>query len=82
MKKLMVTLNKIEEVNAFTNDMSKLGEDFTVTMVSENWKVNAKSILGILSLDLSKPVEVQITYSGSNPYMVDEATKVIKKYEE
>ena len=56
----MVTLNKIEEVNAFANDISKLGDDFKVALVSENWKVNAKSILGILSLDLSKPVEVQI----------------------
>jgi phosphotransferase system HPr-like phosphotransfer protein len=32
---------------------------FYVDAVSERWKVDAKSLLGLLSLDVSKPIELR-----------------------
>ncbi len=52
-----VTLNTIEKVTDFVTVMSKLEDD--VNLVSGRFVVDAKSILGILSLDLSKPIKVE-----------------------
>mgnify|MGYP000926069402 CR=1 FL=1 len=52
-----VTLNTIQKVTDFVTIMSKLDDD--VNLVSGRFVVDAKSILGILSLDLSKPIKVE-----------------------
>lgn len=52
-----VTLNTIEKVTDFVTVMSKLEDD--VNLVSGRFVVDAKSILGILSMDLSKPIKVE-----------------------
>lgn len=74
--KLRVLLNKVEDVTGFVNEMQKF--DFDVKLVSGNHEADAKSLLGVLTLDLSKPVEVKV-YSD-NGYNSTEVYKVIEDY--
>ena len=58
MKTLNITLNSIEDVKAFVNIVSKYNYDIDLT--SGRYVVDAKSIMGIFSLDLSNPIKVEI----------------------
>lgn len=53
---VQVLLNNIENVNRFVAKMSE--KDYDVDLVSGKYLVNAKSMMGVLSLDLTKPVTV------------------------
>lgn len=57
MKKIIV-LNTINDVKAFVNTVSKY--NFDADLISGRYAVDAKSIMGIFSLDLTKPVEMEI----------------------
>lgn len=71
MIKTMVYLNSIEKVKDFisvTNNM-----DCRLDLVSGRYIVDGKSILGIFSLDLSKPVELYINSDNMmEDYVPDE----------
>lgn len=58
MKTVLIFLNTIDKVKSFVNDISKFNYDFD--LVSGRYVVDAKSIMGIFSLDLSKPIELNI----------------------
>ncbi len=58
MKKFQVMLNSIDDVKKFVNLVTKY--DFDIDLVSGRYIVDAKSIMGIFSLDLANPIEVQI----------------------
>ncbi len=58
MKTTTILLNSIDDVKNFVNLVSKY--DFEVDLTSERYVVDAKSIMGIFSLDLSKPIDVKI----------------------
>ncbi len=58
MKKVNVTLGSMNAVKDFNAIVSKYACD--IDLVSGRYVVDAKSIMGIYSLDLSKPIEVQI----------------------
>ena len=49
MKALMVSLNSIDKVKAFCNEIAKFDAEFDLI-----------SIMGIFSLDISKPIELNI----------------------
>lgn len=53
-----ILLNSINDVKTFVNVVSRY--DFDVDLISERYVVDAKSIMGIFSLDLSKPIKVDI----------------------
>lgn len=53
---VQVLLNNIESVNRFVAKMSE--KDYDVDLVSGKYLVNAKSMMGVLSLDLTRPVTV------------------------
>ena len=55
MKSVQICLNSIDKVKSFVNDISKFDCDFD--LVSGRYVIDAKSIMGIFSLDLSKPIE-------------------------
>lgn len=57
MKKVTVSLASINDVKSFVNIVSKY--DFDVDLISGRYVVDAKSIMGIFSLDLSKPIDVE-----------------------
>ena len=58
MKTVKISLNSIDKVKSFVNDISKFSYDFD--LVSGRYVIDAKSIMGIFSLDLSKPIDLSI----------------------
>lgn len=62
MIKKTIKLETINDVKRFVNTVSKY--DFEVDLVSGRYAVDAKSIMGIFSLDLSKVIEMDIHGEG------------------
>ena len=58
MKTVQISLNSIDKVKSFVNDITKFDVDFD--LVSGRYVIDAKSIMGIFSLDISKPIELNI----------------------
>ena len=58
MYETMIELNAINDVKEFVNTVMLF--DYDVDLVSGRYAVDAKSIMGIFSLDLSKPVKLII----------------------
>ena len=75
MKTVSISLNSIDKVKAFVNDISKY--DFDFDLVSGRYVIDAKSIMGISSLDLSKPINLNVHAEGSS---LDEVLKVLAPY--
>lgn len=74
MKTVKISLNSIDKVKAFVNDVTKFNTDFD--LVSGRYVIDAKSIMGIFSLDLSKPIDLAI-HTETN---LDEIMEVLKPY--
>ena len=58
MKTVKISLNSIDKVKAFVNEVTKYDAEFD--LVSGRYVIDAKSIMGILRLDLSKPIDLNI----------------------
>ena len=58
MKTITISLGSIDKVKSFVNDISRFDNDFD--LVSGRYVIDAKSIMGIFSLDLSKPIDLNI----------------------
>ena len=58
MKREQIMLKTINDVKAFVNSVAKY--DFDVDLLSGRYAVDAKSIMGISSLDLSKAITMEI----------------------
>ncbi len=58
MKAFNIALKSITDVKDFVNIVNRY--DFDVDLSSGRYVVDAKSIMGIFSLDLSKPIRVQV----------------------
>jgi len=56
MTKYIININTIDKVKSFVNDIQKV--PFAVLMSNGRYTIDAKSIMGIFSLDLGKPIEV------------------------
>ena len=63
MKTVQISLNSIDKVKSFVNEITKYDNDFD--LVSGRYLIEAKSIMGIFSLDLSKPIDLNI-HADSN----------------
>ncbi|MDW2799339.1 HPr family phosphocarrier protein [Clostridium boliviensis] len=74
MKTVRISLNSIDKVKSFVNDLTKFDTDFD--LVSGRYVIDAKSIMGIFSLDLSKPIDLNI-HSEST---VDEILNILSPY--
>ncbi|MEE1031258.1 MAG: HPr family phosphocarrier protein [Ruminococcus sp.] len=75
MKTVSISLNSIDKVKAFVNDISKY--DFDFDLVSGRYVIDAKSIMGIFSLDLSKPIDLNIHTEGSE---LEDVLKALEAY--
>lgn len=53
-----IQLSTIEDVKRFVNAVNLY--DFDIDLSAGRYKVDAKSIMGIFSLDLSKPMDIEI----------------------
>lgn len=56
MKSITIKLNTISDVKDFVNTVAKY--DFDVDLISGRYAIDAKSIMGIFSLDISKPIRL------------------------
>ena len=74
MKTVTVNLNSIDKVKSFVMDITKYENDFD--LVSGRYVVDAKSIMGIFALDLSKPLQLNI-HAEEN---VDQIIESLSKY--
>ena len=74
MKTLQISLNSIDKVKAFVNDVTKFDCDFD--LVSGRYVIDAKSIMGIFSLDLSKPITLNV-HADEN---ADEIMAILENY--
>ncbi len=72
MKTVQISLNSIDKVKSFVNEISKFDNDFD--LVSGRYVIDAKSIMGIFSLDLSKPINLNI-HADENMNAILEAIK-------
>lgn len=74
MKTVKISLNSIDKVKAFVNDITKFETDFD--LVSGRYVIDAKSIMGIFSLDLSKNIDLNI-HAEDN---IDSILETLKPY--
>ena len=74
MKTVQISLNSIDKVKSFVNTVTKYDCDFD--LISGRYVIDAKSIMGIFSLDLSKPIDLTI-HTDDN---VDEVLEALKAY--
>lgn len=73
MTKTTVSLQAINDVKEFVNIVMRY--DFDIDLVSGRYAVDAKSIMGIFSLDLLNPVEMTIHCDNC-----DEIVEKLKDY--
>ena len=77
MKTVQISLNSIDKVKSFVNEITKFDYDFD--LVCGRYVIDAKSIMGIFSLDLSKPIDLNIhaeedsdvILQALKPYIID-----------
>ena len=68
MHTVQINLNSVDKVRAFVHSVNRFNAEFD--LVSGRFVIDAKSIMGIFSLDLSKPIDLTI----SN----DDATEILE----
>ena len=73
MCKTTVMLATINDVKNFVNSVSKC--DYDVDLISGRYAVDAKSIMGIFSLDLSKPIALEAHTDDASAFLAE-----IKQY--
>lgn len=74
MTTVTISLQAINDVKEFVNIVMRF--DFDVDLVSGRYAIDAKSIMGIFSLDLSKPIDLNIHAEDG----ADEVLEVLKPY--
>ncbi len=74
MKTVQISLNSIDKVKSFVNAITQFDYDFD--LISGRYVIDAKSIMGIFSLDLSKPIDLAIHAEEE----LDAILEVIKPY--
>ncbi|MCH5332641.1 MAG: HPr family phosphocarrier protein [Agathobacter sp.] len=75
MKKLQISLNSIGKVKSFVNAITQFDYDFD--LISGRYVIDAKSIMGIFSLDLSKPIDLAIHTDEDE---LDDIMEALKPY--
>jgi phosphotransferase system HPr-like phosphotransfer protein len=76
MKTIQISLNSIDKVKTFVNEINRF--DFDFDLVSGRYVIDAKSIMGIFSLDLSKNIDLNIHGEGDK---LEEVLEILKAYE-
>lgn len=70
-----ISLSSIETVKKFVNIANKY--DFQILLHSDKYIINGKSIMGIFSLDLSKPVRLEVESDCTEEFKKDIAPFLI-----
>ena len=75
MKTFEVKLASISDVKSFVGVANN--QDFEIDLVSGRYIIDAKSIMGIFSLDLSNPIRVEVHASDAT---ADSFKNLVKEY--
>ena len=67
MTTVTISLQAINDVKEFVNIVMRF--DFDVDLVSGRYAIDAKSIMGIFSLDLSKPIELHAHTDNTKEFL-------------
>ena len=70
-----ISINSIDTAREFVDEMARF-LDAEITLISGDYRIDGHSIIGLISLDFSKPMQVQA--SGN---VTDELINVLKKYD-
>lgn len=73
-----VKVDTIEKVKDFTNEIGKFEASADLGSIDRRYTVDAKSILGVFSLNLSRPMRLVIYDDEEN---IGEYEELLKKYE-
>ena len=76
MKTVQISLNSIDKVKSFVNAITQFEFDFD--LVSGRYVIDAKSIMGIFSLDLSKPLELRVHSDDCDELMAELDKYIVK----
>jgi len=68
MEIIPIELSTVEEVKSFVIDITPFS--FPMDICSDRYIINAKSIMGLFSLDLTKPLELKV-YAGEGEDLSD-----------
>ena len=71
--KVTIKLDSIDAVREFVNTVNRFSSDFD--LISGRYVIDAKSIMGIFSLDLSKPLVLEIHENNNELDALMEALK-------
>lgn len=82
MREVQIELNTIDKVKAFCNEAWKIDSDLDI--IGGKYNVDGKSIMGIFSLDLSRPLTLHISNDDTDissiaPYFLGEPKIIIKE---
>lgn len=78
MKQVMLNLSVAENVRMFVNTVSKYS--FNMNLRSGRYVVDAKSILGIFSLNLGNPITLEIDDRDALPEQVEALLNEIQPF--
>ena len=76
MKTVKISLDSIDKVKTFVNDINRFNAEFD--LVSGRYIIDAKSIMGIFSLDISRPIDLNIHNAEQD--QLDEIMEALKPY--
>ncbi len=76
MKREKIMLKTINDVKAFVKAVTKY--NFDVDLLSGRYAVDAKSIMGIFSLDLSKEIEMEVHSDDCADFLNDIKPFIVK----
>lgn len=69
MVKENIMLSSIEAVKKFVSITTKY--DFQINLTTDKYKIDAKSIMGVFSLDLSKPVTLEVESDAAAEFLAE-----------
>ena len=76
MKDVTISLRTIDRAKTFVNQISQTAVDVDL-LAGNRYVIDAKSIMGIFSLDISKPVTLRIHAEGE---AYDEVIELVKEF--
>ncbi len=76
MKSFRIMLSSIEAVKDFVNKVNEF--DFDMDLVSGRYVVDAKSIMGIFSLELSQPIIARVYSENTSAFEENLADFIVK----
>lgn len=79
MKKYTIKIDTIDKIKSFVHDIEKV--PFDVLMSNSRYTIDAKSIMGIFSLDFGNPIEVYLADDAENIPSADQILfEAVKPY--